>query len=332
MRAHTAGTNAHGYRGYAAGKPVPTLRQVLDGTPPANSEAVVSETAPGKSVSYSGGGYEVVQQLMEDRTGLNFDDLMQKTVLIPAGMTHSRFKQPLVRRPSEAVAQPHDAAGQQVPGGPFTYPELAAAGLWTTAEDLARFVIAVQNAASGLKGALLTPTTARTMLMSGLGNRGLGFELQASPTSKSFSHGGANEGFRNYLFAYLPNGDGAVVMTNATQGDKVGRDLVRSIAHEYGWPTNQTIVRTAVAYDPSIDDRLVGSYEISGFGNFQISKDDRHLSLSLRPGVVETLYRSAPGEFFILSQDARLLITNNNGNISGRLVAPGFDLGFKRTG
>lgn len=330
LLAHTAAMTAHGYAGYAAGHPVPSLGQVLDGSGPANSEAVRSTGMPGKAVSYSGGGYEVVQQLMQDRSGENFPELMRRTLLAPAGMTQSRFEQPLAGASVAGAAQPHDADGRPVAGGPYTYPELAAAGLWTTPSDLARFVIAVQRSAAGAKGALLAPATAQAMLTPGLGDRALGFELQSGSAASSFSHGGANEGYRNYLFAYFPNGDGAVVMTNATQGDRLARDLVRSIAREYGWPTNRTVVRAATAEDPALNARLVGKYVIPGFGDFTVGGDASRLTLSLRPGVVERLYHSEGGEFFVLSQDTRVVFRSEGARISGRLIGQSFDLPFIR--
>ena len=69
LLSHTAGLSVLGFRGYAAGEDVPTLRQVLDGKPPANSEPVRVMREPGTSFSYSGGGYTVMQQLLEDVTG-----------------------------------------------------------------------------------------------------------------------------------------------------------------------------------------------------------------------------------------------------------------------
>jgi CubicO group peptidase (beta-lactamase class C family) len=63
---HTAGFTVHGFPGYAANAPVPTLVQVLNGEKPANTEPIRLENAPGNTWKYSGGGYTVIQQLLMD--------------------------------------------------------------------------------------------------------------------------------------------------------------------------------------------------------------------------------------------------------------------------
>ena len=61
---HTGGTTVHGFPGYAAGEPVPTLVQVLDGVKPANTAAIRVDTAPGTKWRYSGGGFTIMQQAL----------------------------------------------------------------------------------------------------------------------------------------------------------------------------------------------------------------------------------------------------------------------------
>lgn len=330
LLSHTAGITVHGFDGYAAGAQVPTSRQVLDGAPPANNARVTMATKPGAAWSYSGGGYQIVQQLMTDRTGKSFARLLHDLVLAPAGMTRSRFEQPLSTALSASAAMPHDAAGEPVTGGPHTYPELAAAGLWTTPGDLARFAIAVQRSATGRRGALLSQRLATEMLTPGPGRWGLGFEIRDEGGTRSFAHGGANAGYMNYLVADASGRNGAVVMTNGDQGSELAHDLIRSIAHEYGWPDFKPIVRRAVALHPATLDRLVGIYEIGGLGTFAVERDAGGLTLSLRKGHSERLYAASPTELFVLSQDARLLLSSESGPVHGRVVAGSFDLAFTR--
>lgn len=330
LLAHTAGTSVHGFDGYAAGARVPTLREVLDGKPPANSAAITVSAAPGTGWRYSGGGYEIVQQLMIDRGGAAFPVLMHDLVLAPAGMTNSLFAQPLPAALLTKAALPHDAAGKPVAGGPHTYPELAAAGLWTTPGDLARFAIAVQRSAAGRPGALLSKGRATEMLTPGLGQWGLGFELRGEGAARSFAHGGANAGYMNYFIADIDGGNGAVVMTNGDRGSELAQDLIRSISREYGWAGFKPIVRRAVPLMPAESDRMVGTYAIPGLGTFSIGRDAEGLTLSLREGSSERLYAASATEFFVLSQDARLLVAPGSGPIQGRVVSGAFDLAFTR--
>ncbi|MBD8529833.1 MULTISPECIES: serine hydrolase [unclassified Massilia] len=127
LLSHTAGMGVSGFPGYAANAPVPTLVQVLDGAAPANTQPVRVETAPGSAWRYSGGGYSVVQQALIDHTGQAFDVLLDETVLGPIGMRDSRFAQPLPAGLLPRAALPHDEEGKPISGGPYTYPERAAA-------------------------------------------------------------------------------------------------------------------------------------------------------------------------------------------------------------
>ena len=75
----TAGIGVPGYLGYAPGEPLPNLRQILDGTPPANSPPVRVEAIPGSRYAYSGGGYEIVQALIEAKTKQRFQDAIENS-------------------------------------------------------------------------------------------------------------------------------------------------------------------------------------------------------------------------------------------------------------
>src|SRR5438477_5368770 len=135
----------HGFPGYASDAALPTLVQVLNGEKPANTPAITVDTIPGTNWRYSGGGFVVTQLLLQDVTGLAFPTLMRDMVLAPIGMTHSTYEQPLPPGRMGEAAMPYRANGQAVPGGPHIYPEMAAAGLWTTPSDLARYAIDVQK-------------------------------------------------------------------------------------------------------------------------------------------------------------------------------------------
>jgi len=202
LLSHTAGTTVHGFAGYAAGAPVPTLLQVLDGASPANSKPVVVDQAPGAAFRYSGGGYSIAQQLMIDATGQAFPPLVRQKVLIPVGMTHSTEDQPLDAARLTTVAWPYDLKGKEIAGGPHTYPELAAAGLWTTPTDLARFAIHLREAARGEPGHVLSQETANLMMTPVKDGYGLGLSTGGSGPDKYFSHGGSNEGYKAVMLAY----------------------------------------------------------------------------------------------------------------------------------
>ena len=163
MLPSTLSMTVHGFPGYERGAPLPTIVQVLDGAPPANTEPIRVDLEPGTEYRYSGGGYTVAQLAMTDVTGETFPVLMARSVLVPLGMTRSTYQQPLPddRLPEAAVG--YRSNGKPIPGLRNTYPEMAAAGLWTTASDLARFAIGMQKMLRGDAGPL-SPATARDMI------------------------------------------------------------------------------------------------------------------------------------------------------------------------
>ena len=259
---HTAGTTVHGFPGYANNEPVPTLVQVLNGEKPANTPAIRSEAAPGVNWKYSGGGFTIMQQVLIDVTKEPFPKLLHDSVLAPIAMSHSTYEQPLPKTLQSSAATPYRGDGKPVEGGAHTYPEMAAAGLWTTPTDLARYAIEVEQSLQGKANHVLSADMTRQMLTPGIGHWGLGLEIGGSDSNPYFSHGGANEGFRNIFVAYEKSGDGAVVMTSADAGGLLGDEVMHSIAAEYGWPDYRPVVRTAVQVDPKILAQYVGSFEL----------------------------------------------------------------------
>ncbi|NIQ53436.1 MAG: serine hydrolase, partial [Gammaproteobacteria bacterium] len=115
------------------------------------------------------------------------------------------------------------------------YPEMAAAGLWTTPRDLARYVLGVSRALDGARDAVISRETAEAMLTSGMGGWGLGPGVAGAGDSLRFSHGGANEGYRAFVVGYPQLGKGAALMTNSDAGGRLYMEILRSIALVYDW-------------------------------------------------------------------------------------------------
>ncbi len=236
LLSHTAGLNVHGFAGYATDATAPTLLQVLAGAPPANSAPIKVEAKPGTTFRYSGGGYSIVQLLLTEVTGTPFPELMRQQVLTPLAMTHSTYDQPLPASLAESAASGHRAGRKPLEGNWHVYPEMAAAGLWTTPSDLARVVIEVASAASGRSAKLLSGQMATQMLTAQKGTYGLGFSLKGEGRSLAFSHGGSNEGFRCLLVGMPATGQGVVIMTNSDTGSALLPDVLAVVSRVYAWP------------------------------------------------------------------------------------------------
>lgn len=235
LMSHTAGTTVHGFPGYAPWEEVPTVPQLLDGAPPANTAPVRVDLLPGSRVRYSGGGTTITQLAMTDVTGEAFPALLRRLVLEPAGMTLSTYENPLPAARLPEAAAGYRRSGAAVPGKRHTYPEMAAAGLWTSASDLARFAIAIQRSLHGADGGILEPETARAMLTPVRDVAGLGFFMQNVDGPVYFGHNGADEGFQAMLVASRDGGYGAAVMVNSDNGAALAQEILRAIAQEYGW-------------------------------------------------------------------------------------------------
>jgi CubicO group peptidase (beta-lactamase class C family) len=269
-----------------------------------------------------------VQQALVDRGDLPFETLLRDSVLTPIGMHDSTFAQPLPATLLPRAALPHDSRGKAYAGGPYTYPEQAAAGLWTTPSDLARFAIWLQDTVAGKNQAVLSKDLARDMLRVVRNDYALGLNVEGKEATASFSHGGSNTGYQNTLFAYTEHGDGAVVMTNGDAGDELAPGLIRAIAVEYGWPSYQTRMRKAVEIDADRRAALPGRYITREIGDFFIQERGGKLMLALRGGRYEPLYAESPTLMFVLSRDAELHFAPDAN--SGRIVSGSFDIAFER--
>lgn len=276
---HTAGFTVSGFPGYEKGKPIPTLIQVLKGQSPSNTGAVVVDKTPGTPFRYAGGGYCVLQQMLIDIEGKDFTSIMNEKVLQPLNMKHSTFSQPLPEAMAQYEASAYTETGQKVPGKSHTYPEQAAAGLWTTAEDLSKFVIDVQNTLSGKSSTVISQKTAEQFTTSLIDPfMGLGVFLEDRSGHMYFHHGGWNEGFSSRFIASKTSGDGIVVLTNTNKPDFV-EELVRSVAEVYHWPSFNFPVQTIQPLNQT-DLSNIGRYKSRKYGFSRIYLENGKLMMS----------------------------------------------------
>jgi CubicO group peptidase (beta-lactamase class C family) len=237
LMSHTSGTDdGFGFPGYDPEAPRPSLVQILDGTAPANRGHVRLGRAPMSGYKYSGGAVTIQELALTETIGKPFPQIAREYVLDPIGMTNSTYEQPLpVARRSQA-AHAHNQNG--LPGDvPWrVHPEHAAAGLWTTATDLARFAIEVQEALAGRSKKVLSRTMAQEMVTPvGVGPFAVGFSIAKTGEGWYFSHGGSNWGFRCDLTAHRSKGYGVVIMTNGDNGGRLINALREKISRAAAW-------------------------------------------------------------------------------------------------
>lgn len=234
LLSHTAGLTVHGFPGYDVDAPLPTLVQVLNGEKPANTEPIRVDIVPGTQQRYSGGGVTIEQQLMIDVTGKPFPEFMREVVLEKIAMKDSSYNQPLPPPWADHTACGTYGDGKLVHGRWHVYPEMAAAGLWTTATDLAKFAIEIALSKQGKADHVLSEKTTNEMLTPAMDGAGLGFFIEKENPGQ-FGHNGADEGFQALLTMNAQTGKGLAVMANSDHGLIVADFLTRSVAKEYAW-------------------------------------------------------------------------------------------------
>jgi CubicO group peptidase (beta-lactamase class C family) len=327
LLSHTGGVTVSGFPGYASTAVIPTLVQLLDGAKPANTAPVRVDIPVASRWRYAGGGFEIVQLAIEDVTKKPFADVARDLVLVPLGMSHSTYVQPIPAALRDKAATAYGPSGEPVAGRFHTYPEQAAAGLWTTPEDLARFAIAVQQMAAGTSTRpIMSRELANEMLKPVLENYGLGLQITGTGRETRFGHGGSNEGFRCMLTAFKDVASGVVVMVNSERGGAILEPVARAVAREYGWPGLAPIERTLGTADPSTYRDFAGRYELpvrSPPVILSIETDGGKLFGDAAGNRLELLPESAAA-FFALSSDVRIqFVRDASGKVTEARVSQG---------
>jgi CubicO group peptidase (beta-lactamase class C family) len=261
---HSAGfTDGYGFAGYSPGDSLPSLLQILKAQPPANNrKALVVNYIPGTQVLYSGGGYLIIQQLIEDLTGTTFANYVEREIFQKLDLKHSRYNLYPDKTDELKIARGHYDDGRIDTGKKYNvYPEQAAAGFWSTSSDIARILIQMQEEYGGRSEKILSRELMRTMLSTQLefSDRGLGVVLKGAQIAEGFWHSGQNAGYNSLLYASTQTGQGAVIMLNSDGGIELAQEITRGIANAYRWPIMQT--RVVEEENPDSLQQHTGSYK-----------------------------------------------------------------------
>ena len=316
LLSHTAGLTVHGFPGYDVDSTVPTLVQVLDGTAPANTQPIRSNAVPGERWTYSGGGYTIMQQMLIDATGERFPELMRKTVLAPLGMERSSYGQPLRGAMAGETAAGHYPWGEGVRGRSHLYPEMAAAGLWTTPSDLVMFATEIQRAYTGQSSKVINQATARRMLADEKDGHGLGVFLWGSGPSFWFAHNGRDEGFDASLAAAGETGQAVAIMINANDDSRMMDRIRGFIARKYRWPNASAYVApAAVSVSASELSAVTGRYEMANNQMETFVAQNGRLFTSYGGGVDEEYIPLGNDRFASTDRDERLTFVRDASNV-----------------
>ena len=296
---HTAGLTVWGFPGYARNTKIPSTVEVLDGK--GNTPAIRVWKQPDLSWRYSGGGYTILQLLLSDQSGQAFPVLMRDSVLNPLQMKRSTYEQPLPEALRARAASGYDGNGKKVDGDWHVYPEMAAAGLWTTPRELAKYVIAIQNANLG-RSHFLSARLVHAMLTPGMNNHGLGPVITSD--GLRFGHGGADDGFQAEVTGFLDGRAGVAIMTNSDHGGRLAQELIMTLGNLYGWPGIKPVERSIAEVPVAALDRLAGSYALTSgedagkTENLDVSRENSTLVVTYQGVRQITLLPESENKFF----------------------------------
>ncbi|MCE7993926.1 MAG: beta-lactamase family protein [Roseivirga sp.] len=262
LLSHSAGfTDEYGFLGYIPDEAPPSLLQILKDEPPSNAKKpLVVSRLPGTMEQYSGGGYLIVQLLIEDLSELSFTEFVQQQLFNPLGLSHTTYDFQPDRYQVSPVARGHRSNGKVYKKKKYhLYPEHAAAGPWTTAEDLAKLVIAIQKALNQSDNSLLAEDLILEFISPQMNLRGLGANLRGIEKTQAYWHSGQNLGYTGLLYGLTSSGDGAVILLNSEGGEMLLQEFISSVASVYNWPVMNSY--QAMEILQSEMRQLTGTYE-----------------------------------------------------------------------
>ncbi|PTB87280.1 hypothetical protein C9928_00730 [Pseudidiomarina aestuarii] len=255
---HQAGVNNHVPRPYGVDETLPTVTQMLAGEAPYEGPPASLFTTPGERYQYSNPGYTIIQQLIEDVSGVRFEAAVQDAIFKPLGLSSSSFEQPI---PEALMARRASGYTEQLSAYPYQlYPFKGAGGVWTTPTDLAHFVMTlIEDYHTGqdtlISQELAADMFARTPVR-------LGFKKHYVDGSDDivFDHWGSIPGFTSYLVGSVEHQQALVIMTNSDNGFNLMAAIARTVAQHYGWQPTKPKVFQRVALAPEKLDAFVGEF------------------------------------------------------------------------
>lgn len=277
---------------------------------------------PGSEYLYSNMGYTLMAQTVEAVSGMSFPEFTASRIFRPAGMDRTHFHDdhehmvpnraysyaPL--QPPADTDAPADADAPRYRKSVLSYANAGATSLFTTAEDLARWLDNFRHETVG------GPDVMATMQMRGILNNGdtipyaHGLSTGEYRGLRTIGHGGADAGFRTQVQWFPAVETGVVVLTNVANGNPAGRarsvaDVVlagsfpeEELEEEGGAPAAAADAEPPATPDPAVLAGYAGSWyspELDALYHLGVS-GGRLVARHIRHGEIVLEYR-APDEF-----------------------------------
>ncbi|TMN87550.1 hypothetical protein CWB72_14810 [Pseudoalteromonas phenolica] len=321
----------HGFPGYATGNKIPSTIDVLNGQ--GNTAKVEVVLTPGSEWRYSGGGYTVMQLLVEQISGQTFADFTDKNILKPMGMLNSTFAHKLPNNLKQRASAAFNAEGKMYSAVFNDYPEKPAAGLWTTPTDILRYASHMQAIMQGKKDGILQKETVTAMFTKHKNNWGLGPELMDIKGQLAFGHGGKNLGFTNDFKAMVNQGDAFVVMSNGDNANTLNNEIMTTLSKHYDVAFLEQTVIQSITLNTQQLDAYKGEYllltDIGYNGDFisKISVNDGKVTIQ-NPGdpVPSRLVPENTAKFISAVSGNEFVFKFEGKKVTGLTVAGQFEL------
>jgi len=231
---HSGGLNIGGIEGYGHNEKLPTTEEQISGK--GNFNPIVAQIEPQTMFSYSGGGYTIVQKVIEDVSGKSIEEFMKEEFFEPWNMTLTTFEQPLAKKYLSNISTAYGVDGSMIEGKWQVFPSKAAAGLWTIPSDLAKYCIEIQKIYhKEVIDGVLSKQIIEEMFSNPYGlpvNEemppaltnapddywGLGPLMIGTKENLRFKHGGSNAGFKSNYTAFVEKSNAIIIMTNGDNG------------------------------------------------------------------------------------------------------------------
>ncbi len=217
LLSHTAGLTASGFSDYSQRRRLPSLVEMLAGENQTDGPVVLFQQ-PGQGFQYSGGGYVLLQMIIEDVTGQPFAQFMRREVTAPLGLPTLFW----TWTPELQAHAPMPYGPEQEPLG---YRQLASQAVGSevgTVTDFARFVAAavpgLNNEPAG-RGVLQPDTIAEMInLQPGAEDEGLAYGVTPTATGVLLQHFGSNPGWSAFFTLDTSQREGLVMANNSSNG------------------------------------------------------------------------------------------------------------------
>ena len=233
LLSHTAGVSSSEFPGYNPNDRLPTIVQALNAEAPAQNEKVKIISKPGSNYSYSNCGYWILDLLLEDVEKKKFETIIQEEVLTPLEMTNTTFESHLPNGQFKSVAFGHLSQNKIIGTKYYIYVPTSAGGLWSTASDIAKFLIEIQLSLKGQSNKIINEDNSNLMITPVRGY-GLGFSREIRGTGvKFFGHDGHNIGYISAMLGSLDKGFGVVILTNSEKGWRAVNKIKKLVGRKF---------------------------------------------------------------------------------------------------